>query len=299
MKKFIASLIVSLFILTGCQKSSVDVVFKEVVEINTFIDACGFIESVNGISIEETQIENRNILLDDVKIICSDAEYSALGVFEVEYSVNGKKIYTEVEITDTTAPNADIKSEYKVEVGNLYFNLVNEIAAEDNFSEVEIKILGDVNLEEVGNYSIFIQVFDTSGNKLEKSTTIKVVEKEKEIVEVIVTTPATNNNSNSSGQVAPESGSSGSGSTGSNSSGSSGQVVPENNSPFLSGVKNITIKVNSSLGDLSFKLSSGVNASAAISVDYSAVNLSVPGRYTVNYYTDDGQSASCVVEVVE
>ncbi len=306
--KILFPMILVSVLLMGCQtRQNIDVQFFDTIEAGEFIDSCDFIKTVNDEKVDRSKIIDRNLLMQDIKIICPVIENASVGEFNIVYDVNGRKINHVISIVDTTAPDVVIDEEYLVEEGNTYFDLISLIKATDNLSEVTIDVRGSFDVNSVGLYTVIVSVKDSSGNKVEKEVLINVVEKEKEIIEVIVQKPSTSNGSgseSSNNTGSTNTGSSNSsnnvGNTGGNSS---GQITPESNNvtptPFLSGVKNMSISVNSSVGDLAFKLQNGVTASSSISIDYGSVNLSVPGSYTVYYYTDDGQSATCKVEVVE
>lgn len=306
--KILFPMILVSVLLMGCQtRQNIDVQFFDTIEAGEFIDSCDFIKTVNDEKVDRSKIIDRNLLMQDIKIICPVIENASVGEFNIVYDVNGRKINHVISIVDTTAPDVVIDEEYLVEEGNTYFDLISLIKATDNLSEVTIDVRGSFDVNSVGLYTVIVSVKDSSGNKVEKEVLINVVEKEKEIIEVIVQKPPTSNGSgsgSSNNTGSTNTGSSNSsnnvGNTGGNSS---GQITPESNNvtptPFLSGVKNMSISVNSSVGDLAFKLQNGVTASSSISIDYGSVNLSVPGSYTVYYYTDDGQSATCKVEVVE
>lgn len=69
---------------------------------------------------------------------------------------------------------------------------------------------------------------------------------------------------------------------------------------FINGVRDLTIKKDSDLGNLVHILTSNISASKSISVDYSSVNLSVAGQYTVTYHlADTGINKTCTVTVVD
>ena len=294
-KKSVA--VVALLLINGCSSSNVEIIFNDTITVNSISNACEIIESIDGVKYENSMSEDLNININGNKIICPDINLSSTGVISLNFTVNGKSLLHNLNIVDDIPPKIESKDLFEVELGNVYFDVLNEIKYSDNYSDVEIGMTGSFDVNKIGTYSINVVAVDTTGNSSTKVITIRVIEKEKEIVEVIVTPkptkkPSINIGPNDNGA------SSGNDSSGSSGSGdNTGEDNTEVSKPFLSGVKDIVVSIDSSLSDLTFLLQSGVSSSAAISIDYAEVNMSVPGSYTVRYYTDDNQSATCVVTV--
>lgn len=121
----------------------------------------------------------------------------------------------------------------------------------------------------------------------------------KATLKVNVGAPPAASNSNSSSRGARSNGSGGyyrshgSGSNGnsSNSSGGGGGA------PYISGVHNVSVPVGSSLSEVSSRLISGVSGSGYVSCDFSGVNTTAPGSYTVTFSSSDGVTKYATVTV--
>ena len=109
--------------------------------------------------------------------------------------------------------------------------------------------------------------------------------------------PATNSHSTSSGSRSGSSSRyqshSGGGGYSGGSSGSSGG----GGAPYISGVHNISVPVGSSLSEVSSRLISGVSGSGFVSCDFSGVNTTAPGSYTVTFSSSDGVTKYATVTV--
>lgn len=69
--------------------------------------------------------------------------------------------------------------------------------------------------------------------------------------------------------------------------------------PYINGVHDITVKIGISFQEFIQQLTSGVQGSGYVSVNYAQVNLTVPGKYTVTFTSDDGITKTCIVTVIE
>lgn len=135
-------------------------------------------------------------------------------------------------------------------------------------------------------------VKDKSGNIGNEKLVISVSDPPKE-------EPKNNNNNNSGGNTNPG---------GSNNSGGGGNPSGNRNpsgggshssSPYINGVHNITVPVGTNFQSMVNKLISGVQGSGYVSVDYSGVNLTSPGRYKVTFTSDDGVTKTATVTVTD
>lgn len=100
-------------------------------------------------------------------------------LYKNRYGIKVKKKF-EIMVMDVTAPIISVQNPYVVEVGKID-NLVNTIFCADDYDDgIECQILGDYDLNQVGNYELVISAKDYSGNETSKSFTLKVVEKQKE-----------------------------------------------------------------------------------------------------------------------
>lgn len=99
----------------------------------------------------------------------------------IKYKYDNKKYKSKVvvNVVDTTPPTIFAKSSYKVYKGSNY-DFINRILCGDNYDDIPIrKIIGDYDLNKVGNYKVSYYAKDSSGNESTKDFTIKVVEKPK------------------------------------------------------------------------------------------------------------------------
>ena len=69
--------------------------------------------------------------------------------------------------------------------------------------------------------------------------------------------------------------------------------------PYINGVHDITVKIGISFQDFVQQLTAGVQGSGYVSVNYSQVNLTIPGKYTVTFTSDDGVTKTCTVTVIQ
>lgn len=290
-KKYI--ILIGSILLFGCSTKNYELEIRESATVGSFANSCELVSKVEDILIDDSMIVDSNIIVDDYRVICPDMDVNTIGEVTLKYSVNGVYISKNIIIMDDIPPVLEVKNTYEVEVDNEYFDLKREVSATDNFStDINIFINGTYDVTKVGNYKVSVSASDESGNIDKKDVTISVIEKEKEII-IIPPVPTSKPGNQGSGQIAP-------GLNDNPDQGSSPGLQPTskpNQSPFINGVKNVSLAVGSSIHDLTFLLQSGVSASASFSIDYAEVNLSVPGSYKVYYIADDGASASCEVSV--
>ena len=121
------------------------------------------------------------IKVDDGELIDKEIEYNDLGNISVNYQVKiDNKIYDkslQFNVIDTKSPVIIMSDTLKIEVG--YKDpLVNKIFAGDNYDKsFKKEIVGEYNLNKIGEYPLIIKVEDSHGNKNEKKFTLKVIEK--------------------------------------------------------------------------------------------------------------------------
>ena len=303
-KRIYIPILLSTMMLYGCVVTGHTIEFTgDKVQVNEAIDACLFIKSVDGIEITDDMRESNRIVLDDGVLECSPLKNNQLGNLEISYSYDNQVYKYTVMVVDEEAPVINVLDEYEVEVGNEYFDLENRVVFSDNYDkEMSKDIQGDFDINTPGTYDLKAIATDSSGNTTEKEFRVIVIEKdvpdpEVQIVEKPVYVPSGPSQSGSETIDTPSSndGSSQGNSNTPSGSGSQGQSNPLG--PFISGVKDLSVSVGTSLNDLVYMLGQGVSASSAITIDYSNVNLSVPGSYAVWYYGNDGATASCTVSV--
>lgn len=132
-----------------------------------------FLKSINGTLVDDYKIDTSTIGKKKVKF-----EYINEEDIRIPYA------YT-ITIKDDIAPSIWLSSTYSVNVG-YDGNLLDDITCADNLDDnPKCEIIGDYNLDKVGNYSLTFKATDNSGNITTKDFTLKVKK------------PKNNSNSNS------------------------------------------------------------------------------------------------------
>lgn len=305
MKKGIYTIIPLILILSGCSglvlKTKHIIETKENIdlEVNKSYDSCKWIEKVDGIEISQDMIGNGFIKVsDDLTIICNSVFVpEAIGENKVKYIIDDSDFTMTLIAKDKTPPSIIMDDVYEVQTGNDYFDIEKIAKISDNYDDLKdlkIRYDSDYKKDEEGEYRLSVEVTDKSGNTSKKEATIKVIPKEKEIIKVPVYIDGESNNSSK------PSGSSSSSSGSSSSTGSStgNQSEPEKTSEsFLSGVRDISVPLGTSISDIVFKLSTGITSSSDVSINYANVNTTARGEYTVVYTNTEGIKKSCVVTI--
>lgn len=312
MKKLI---LLCFILLAGCsieRKRHTFEFYNYPIEVNTEINTCKYVKSIDGIEITDELIKDHQIILNEKDIIdCTEFSPEETGQFIFSYRYDRNRVTVTVRVVDTTEPTIyTAKDIYEVEVNNDYFDIKNEVKISDNYDkEFFSEIHHSIDLSKEDEYEVLIKAKDNSGNQSTKKVIVKVIPKEKEIIEVPKHVEAINNGSNGVKEANKKNESSNNYNPPVNTDNSNHQQAPNNNVPqpqpqqpsgqFINGVHDITIPIDSDLNDMVFQITSGISASGSLTVDYSSVNLSVAGQYVVFYYSSDGASASSIVNVVE
>lgn len=137
------------------------------VEIDSDVKLSDLITSING------------VLIDDFKI-----DTSGLGVQEIDFKyINEEEIkvpyHFSLNIKDTTPPVIWLGESYTITVGYKK-NLVDEIMSGDIVDDIITrKIIGEYNVNRVGNYNLVYEATDQSGNTARQEFVLKVVKKKK------------------------------------------------------------------------------------------------------------------------
>ena len=108
-------------------------------------------------------------------------EYTDLGNIDVTFQIKKDDNISDESIrfnvVDTKSPVIIMSDTLKIEVG-YKDSLVNRIFAGDNYDKsFKKEIVGEYNLNKLGEYPLTIKVEDSNGNKNEKKFTLKVIEK--------------------------------------------------------------------------------------------------------------------------
>ena len=158
----------------------VEVVDNLKIEFNDKKHVSDFIKSLNG------QITN-NFVIDSSKVGKQNVtiEYKNDENIDVTYDF-------EVEIVDTVEPVIWLGNSYKVKRGS-HTNIVDNILCGDNYDpNPKCEIVGEYDLDTVGNYKLQFRATDSSGNVATQDFTLKVYEPSKNTNTTKTTTTKTN-----------------------------------------------------------------------------------------------------------
>lgn len=185
-----------IFLLSACsvkKEEAIEVQFFEdkinQAEVLSKVDTCSMIQSINQkefVYIPQNKSKDHEYIFEENSIVCEEVNLDTLGVKEISYIVNGKRMNATLQVIDSIAPVIEVEDIYVIEKGNIYFDLNKIIKAKDNF-DVEIKtgFVGSLDVNQPGEYPLKVIAKDLSGNQSEKAIKVKVVdslaEKEKEL----------------------------------------------------------------------------------------------------------------------
>ncbi len=105
---------------------------------------------------------------------------STLGEKKVELAIKNKhdeseKYTFEIEIVDTKEPEIEAKKEITSYVGK-DVNLLNEVVVKDNSKEeINAKVIGEYDVNKVGEYKLKYEAVDSSGNKGEYDFVLNII----------------------------------------------------------------------------------------------------------------------------
>ncbi len=290
MKKLIKVIIAISLLLVGCS--------KEETQLVTFMDDLVYVE------FGDTSFDPVQLIIwgnfDNVRI--DEIDYYVIGKQELTFYVEkNDKVYEymkTIEIIDTNFPEF-IESVEKIEIekgGEIiltdYFRAIDKVEG-----EVEIRLNSDID-ESPGNYSREIVAEDSNGNQTRVMVTI------------IIRSPKPSSISPGGGSLSGKPSSNGNNGGQLNSNEASNEIntpILQPTSPpaeakpvdkSIQGVKDIRLSVGSTIEQLQKELSSVyLNGTGNISINYTEVNLSVPGTYTVYYTASTGDTATCSVVI--
>lgn len=136
------------------------------------ITIADFVKKVNGTIIENKVIDTNSIGTKKITLKYKD-----------KYGFIHSKKFT-IEIEDVIPPTVIVQNPYTIEVSSIT-NLMDTIFCADDYDDnVTCNIIGDYNLDKVGEYDLEIIAHDKSNNSTHKNFILNVVE------------PAINNSSN-------------------------------------------------------------------------------------------------------
>ena len=224
--------------------------------------------------------------------------FDTLGLVDVKFIVTKDGIDHEyikvVEVVDTTFPIfeksvKEIKTKLNQEITvSEYFSAVDPIDG-----EVEVFLSSEINLKQAGTHYLDVIARDSNGNETRIAVTIIVGSGDSGNGGIGGNNGGNGNNNNQNNSQGNNNGNNNNNSNNDNQTNDN-----QTTTPSFVGVKDIYVQVNSSMDDLFVKLEAVyLNVSGSYTYDYSQVNLSVPGTYTVYYTSSTGASASCRVIV--
>lgn len=287
----------SVFLFTGCfskKQHKIEFSTKQI-EVNSDVIHCEVISKIDDEEITKKMILNDKITLSDGSVFeCTPIIADKLGAMQIKYTYDKQHFVNTFEIVDTKAPTIySPKDEFEVEIDNEYFDIEKEVKISDNYDNEFFKeIKQNIDKSKVGEYDVEIKAKDNSGNESSKKLKVKIIEKAKEELtpgqkqQQIMNNIYSNNNTSNQNTA--------------NTNNSNPTPSPNqntNNAPFINGISDISVTVDSDLGDMIFKLTQNISSSGSVSVDYSMVNLSVVGQYMVTYRSSDGANAFVTVNV--
>lgn len=120
--------------------------------------------------------------------IKGEVDNTKIGEYTLTYSVTNskgkkkKEVIRTVNVLDKTKPSLKLKKyvSYNIKYASSYKDL--GYVATDNYDgdiTSKVKVTGSVDTSKLGTYKLTYTVYDSSGNKAEKSRTIKVIDNEK------------------------------------------------------------------------------------------------------------------------
>lgn len=125
---------------------------------------------------EIVSLHNGIKLLEDYEI-----DTDKLGKIKllVDYSEEDKdkKGYVEVNIVDTTPPYIGVGNYYS-HIINTNFTFITDVICKDNYDKItKCEIIGDYNLDKLGDNNVKVVATDSNNNKTERDLVIRVIEK--------------------------------------------------------------------------------------------------------------------------
>ena len=144
-------LILILLLMCGCKEEILTYEKNFVFEYNEYITLYDIIDS------ENINTENFNI------------NTSELGKYNITFKIDNKKYNMHYRVVDNTAPILQASSTYYTEKGKK-LDLKSKLFFGDNYDrDVELQIIGDYDLNTIGEYPIKFVATDDAGNVTEKN----------------------------------------------------------------------------------------------------------------------------------
>lgn len=176
-------LICSALVLLCACSSKEDIEFKQdrKIPVDSEINSCTLIESVNGKKITKFDWDGDRIIVEGDAIICPILDTSEIGNKTLIFSYKDEEYPLEVDIIDDKKPVMKYKSnEIILNTDDNENDLLQKLAISDEHSGIEkLLVEGEINYDKAGKYSIMIHAEDKSGNVLKKEIMVTIQEEEK------------------------------------------------------------------------------------------------------------------------
>ena len=123
-------------------------------------------------------VKDNYLLLEDYVINTNDVGKIRLNITYKDIVINKeKKGYLEAEIVDTTPPYIGIGDHYS-HIINTNFTFYSDVICKDNYDRItKCQIVGDYDINQLGETNLKIVASDSSNNKTEKSFVLRVIER--------------------------------------------------------------------------------------------------------------------------
>ncbi|XMB66872.1 DUF5011 domain-containing protein [Mycoplasmatota bacterium zrk1] len=119
-------------------------------------------------------------------LVGSYVNVNVVGKYLIEYESNGQNNLIVVEVVDSSDPDIDLKgsTEIDLELGEEFLD--PGVDTSDNYDEnLEVRVDSNVDIQNIGEYTVKYTVYDSSGNSDEVIRTVKVTDTVNPIIELI------------------------------------------------------------------------------------------------------------------
>lgn len=176
-KKIMITILGMLILLTFLTFTSVinnikknDIILKKdlTCEFRQEVYVADFIAKINGTSINNSIIDTNKIGPQTISL-----------TYKTKYGFSLTKTF-EIEVKDITPPTIEVSNPYTIEKESITKLIDTIFCADDYDDNVECNIIGEYDLNKVGQYDLTITATDHSNNTTSKEFTLNVVEKQKQ-----------------------------------------------------------------------------------------------------------------------
>ena len=151
--------------------NKIDVVLKKDLscEFREQITAEDFVKTINGTVLNQDMIDTNEVGKKEITL-----------TYRNRYGMTAHKRFV-IEVKDVTAPTVIVSDPYTVESGSID-NLMDYIFCADNYDDdVSCNIVGDYDLEKIGQYDLKVVATDNSDNIAMREFTLNIIEQKKEM----------------------------------------------------------------------------------------------------------------------